>query len=162
MSGFCRGAQGKLSEQAQASYTAAQVNQRREAARKRDEHFISRFVNSLASAEQAAVGVTRKNVESMMLALSTVMASTVGSGDMVWCASIYLKYFTMYRAVDNPVPPGAYVFTLWLSVLCMRSKAWLATRMSLRLALQAVISAHVVFAPCMGLFQSFLCMLRSH
>jgi hypothetical protein len=27
-----------------------------------------------------------------------------------------------------------YVFTIWLSVLCMRSKAWLAARVSLRLA----------------------------
>ena len=25
-----------------------------------------------------------------------------------------------------PLPPGALVFTLWLSMLCMRSKAWLA------------------------------------
>jgi hypothetical protein len=31
------------------------------------------------------------------------------------------------------VPWGAYVFTPWLSVLCMRSKAWLAARVSLRL-----------------------------
>ncbi len=32
------------------------------------------------------------------------------------------------------VPPGTYVLDLWLSVLCMRSKAWLAARVSLRLA----------------------------
>ena len=32
------------------------------------------------------------------------------------------------------IPPGTYVFTLWLSVLCMRSKTWLAARVSLRLA----------------------------
>ena len=35
---------------------------------------------------------------------------------------------------DYMLPPGTYVFTLWLSVLCMRSKAWLAARVSLRLA----------------------------
>ena len=34
----------------------------------------------------------------------------------------------------NAVPPGALVFDLWFSVLCMRSKAWLAARVSLRLA----------------------------
>ena len=32
------------------------------------------------------------------------------------------------------VPPGTYVFTLWLSVLCMCSKDWLAARVSFRLA----------------------------
>ncbi len=32
------------------------------------------------------------------------------------------------------MPPGALVLDLWLSVLCMRSKAWLAARVSLRLA----------------------------
>ncbi len=32
------------------------------------------------------------------------------------------------------VPPGTLVLDLWLSVLCMRSKAWLAVRVSLRLA----------------------------
>ena len=32
---------------------------------------------------------------------------------------------TFTRAVVT-VPRGTYVFTLWLSVLCMRSKAWLA------------------------------------
>ncbi len=32
------------------------------------------------------------------------------------------------------IPPGTLVFTIWLSVLCMRSKAWLAARVSLRLA----------------------------
>ncbi len=32
------------------------------------------------------------------------------------------------------VPLGTYVLDLWLSVLCMRSKAWLAARVSLRLA----------------------------
>ncbi len=30
------------------------------------------------------------------------------------------------------LPPDTYVFTLWLSVLCMRSKAWLATRVERR------------------------------
>ncbi len=33
-----------------------------------------------------------------------------------------------------PIPWGTYVLDLWLSVLCMRSKAWLAARVSLRLA----------------------------
>ena len=32
------------------------------------------------------------------------------------------------------VPTGTYVFTLWPSVLSMRLKAWLAARVSLRLA----------------------------
>ncbi len=32
------------------------------------------------------------------------------------------------------LPPGTNVLDLWLSVLCMRSKAWLAARISLRLA----------------------------
>ena len=32
------------------------------------------------------------------------------------------------------LPLGTLVFTLWLSVLCMRSKAWLAARVSLQLA----------------------------
>ena len=32
------------------------------------------------------------------------------------------------------VPTGTYVLDLWLSVLCMHSKAWLAARVSLRLA----------------------------
>ncbi len=40
------------------------------------------------------------------------------------------------------VPPGTYVLDLWLIVLCMRSKAWLAARViSACLALQALLSA---------------------
>ena len=38
----------------------------------------------------------------------------------------YLKSVAGGRATIPPQPPGAKVFTLWLSVLCMRSKAWLA------------------------------------
>ncbi len=37
-------------------------------------------------------------------------------------------------ASRHHVPPGTSVFTLWRSVLCIRSKAWLAARVSLRLA----------------------------
>ena len=37
-------------------------------------------------------------------------------------------------AISCSISPGTYVFTLWLSGLCMRSKAWLAARVSLRLA----------------------------
>ena len=41
---------------------------------------------------------------------------------------------TLLSQKQKLVLPGTYVFTLWLSVLCMRSKAWLAARVSLRLA----------------------------
>jgi hypothetical protein len=64
-----------------------------------------------------------------------------------------------------PIPWGTQVLELWLSVLCMRSKAWLAARVSLRLArmpctaMIALHSAHVAFAP--RLRQSFSRTLRS-
>ena len=53
----------------------------------------------------------------------------------------------------NQVPPGTYVFTIWFSVFCMRSKAWLAACASLPLArlppLQAVqYSAHARGCAC--------------
>ena len=46
----------------------------------------------------------------------------------------YLLFAFLICAVTVPVPPGTYVLDPWLSVLCMRSKAWLAARVSLRLA----------------------------
>ena len=49
--------------------------------------------------------------------------------------------------------------------MCMRSKAWLAARVSLRLArlppLQAGCGAHVAYAPRLRLRQAFSCMLWS-
>jgi hypothetical protein len=50
-------------------------------------------------------------------------------------------------AVVLLVPPGAYIFTIWLSVAC--------------LALQAVLSAYVVCAPRARLRQSFFKKLRT-
>ena len=54
-----------------------------------------------------------------------------------------LKYLTVFVPCSfvtlvlhvgaSRLPPGTYVLDLWLSVLCMRSKTWLAARMSLRL-----------------------------
>ena len=52
--------------------------------------------------------------------------------------------------ITVPLLAGCQVFTLWLSVQCVCSKAWLAARVLLRLAslaLQAVLSAHGAFAP---------------
>ena len=46
----------------------------------------------------------------------------------------YNHAITFYGMTAMILPPGTYVFPLWLSVLCMRSKAWLAARVSLRLA----------------------------
>jgi hypothetical protein len=37
------------------------------------------------------------------------------------------------NALLNLLPPGTLVFTMWLSVMGMRSKAWLAARKPLRL-----------------------------
>jgi hypothetical protein len=61
------------------------------------------------------------------------------------------------------IPLGTYLFTLWLSVLYMRSKAWLAARVSLRLAHlpRTASSAHVACAPRARLRQSFSRTLRS-
>jgi hypothetical protein len=55
---------------------------------------------------------------------------------------------------------GTLVLDLWLSVLCMRSKAWLAACVSLRLArlprtASTALSAHVACAPRARLRQSF-------
>jgi hypothetical protein len=41
---------------------------------------------------------------------------------------------TRDKDCQAPGTPGYLSFTLWLSVLCMHSNAWLATRMSLQLA----------------------------
>jgi hypothetical protein len=40
------------------------------------------------------------------------------------------------------LPPGNYVFTLWLSVLCMRSKAWLAAPVLLA---HAEVTKNIIF-----------------
>ena len=50
------------------------------------------------------------------------------------CMGTYFLFLSWYTDMYTPVPPGIKVFTQWLSVLCMRSKAWLAARVSLRLA----------------------------
>ncbi len=45
--------------------------------------------------------------------------------------------------ISIPAPPGAYVFTPWLSVLCMRSKAWLA---ALGLLAHADVTKNSIFS----------------
>ena len=45
-----------------------------------------------------------------------------------------LRNAALQRNMHAWVPPATYVFTLWLNVLRMHSKAWLAARVSLRLA----------------------------
>ena len=53
------------------------------------------------------------------------------------CASPFVHAVVrchMEIAYRYSVPPGTYVLDLCLSVLCMRSKAWLAARVSHRLA----------------------------
>ena len=72
------------------------------------------------------------------------------------CVTLCLFISSMYHRVP--------LFTLWLSVLCMHSEAWFAGCVSLRLARlprQAVLSAHVAFAPHARLRQAFSHMLRS-
>jgi hypothetical protein len=38
----------------------------------------------------------------------------------------YLETTWVFCFCDHSLPPGADMLDLWLSVLCMRSKAWLA------------------------------------
>ncbi len=63
------------------------------------------------------------------------------------------------------VLPCVLVFIfIWFSMLCLRSEVLLAACVSLRharLPRQAVLSAHVTFAPRARLRQYFLCTLRS-
>jgi hypothetical protein len=59
-------------------------------------------------------------------------------------------------------PLGTQVLDLWLSVLCMRSKAWLAARVSLRLPRTASSAQRSRrFAPRAWLHQAFLRTLLS-
>ena len=79
----------------------------------------------------------------IMDALSACAGSKVGFSNATFLAlkerslkvrCTHMKFDVYLCDIIAGFPLGTYVFIIWLSVLCMRSKAWLAARVSLRLA----------------------------
>lgn len=74
----CRVATGKLKDELVAAQRAAAALALREHQRKRDEHFVSRFLNSLRAAEEGVHGATKKTVDATMVELIRRLHDTAG------------------------------------------------------------------------------------
>jgi hypothetical protein len=107
----------------------------------RDYEHRSGSIVSLSADQEEALTADISSPQAIQAGIDifeNLKADTVNSGPRPgssWIQSqCQWKASVVVLAVMICIPPGTLVLDLWLSVLFMRSKAWLAARVSLRLA----------------------------